>query len=378
MKKLIILSVLMHFLLVVPAQNRSINLKENLPFEKVLKMAKKENKLIFLDFGSLTCLPCLYLKKMVFTIDSVADFVNPRFVSVDYNKGKEKERLSKLYGVDSEPVLLLLDQKGKLMHRMVGKCESDELLARFKEGLDVKNNLVAREAQYAKGDRDPEFLLSYLETLHVAKYTDKMNALIEEVLAGPLEQLKDKRFWDLFVRYNDDPMSREMIYVFDNREEFIKLYTQKVVENKINRHFSAKVNYYIFGHKAPADQKGFNEMVSYLQNTDYEKATEWLAFLLPAKYKFTDWVQMAKEVDHSLSFNILKGKQRENYMKMMAEQLTWYSKDMASFPYAVKWIDHLLPQLKEEKTIQSVKDTRQTLLQKMEGKNEAGSHAARL
>lgn len=368
----------MHLLLYGTAQNRSIDLKENLPFEKVLKLAKKENKLIFLDFGSVTCLPCLYLKKKIFTIDSVADFVNPRFVSVDYNKGKEKERLSKLYGVDSEPVLLILDKKGNLMHRMVGKCESDELLARFKQGLDVRSNLVAQEVQYSTGDRNPEFLLSYLETLHIAKYTDKMNALIQEVLAGPLERLKDKRFWDLFVRYNDDPMSREMIYVFDNREEFSKLYTKKVVENKINRHFSAKVNYYIFGHKAPANQEGFNEMVTYLQNTSYERATEWLAFLLPARYKFTDWVQMAKEIDNSLAFNILKGKQRETYLKMMAEQITWYSQDTSAFHYAVKWIDHLLPQLKEEKTIQSVKDTRSELLEKIKGKKESLNHAAKL
>ncbi|MEO6949473.1 MAG: thioredoxin fold domain-containing protein [Ginsengibacter sp.] len=374
MKNPIILTAFMLFVLFAQAQNRQINLKENLPFEQVLKMAKKENKLIFLDFGSLTCLPCLYLKKVVFTIDSVADFVNPRFVSVDYNKGKEKERLSQLYGVNAEPVLLILDQNGKMMHRMVGKCESDELLARFRQGLDVNNNLVAQEAKYAKGERNPDFLLSYLETLHVALYTDKMNALIQDVLAGPLEQLKDKRFWDLFVRYNDDPVSREMIYVFDNREEFSQLFTKKVVENKINRHFSAKVNLYIFGHDAPVKDEKFTKMLDYLQHTDYEKATEWLTLLVPAKYKFTDWVQMAREIDNSLAFNILKGKKRETYMKMMAEQLTWYSKDTAALPYALKWIDRLMPQLKDEKTIKSVKETRETIIEKLNGtyKEEEG------
>jgi thioredoxin-related protein len=374
MKNPIILTAFMLFVLFAQAQNRQINLKENLPFEQVLKMAKKENKLIFLDFGSLTCLPCLYLKKVVFTIDSVADFVNPRFVSVDYNKGKEKERLSQLYGVNAEPVLLILDQNGKMMHRMVGKCESDELLARFRQGMDVNNNLVAQEAKYAKGERNPDFLLSYLETLHVALYTDKMNALIQDVLAGPLEQLKDKRFWDLFVRYNDDPVSREMIYVFDNREEFSQLFTKKVVENKINRHFSAKVNLYIFGHDAPVKDEKFTKMLDYLQHTDYEKATEWLTLLVPAKYKFTDWVQMAREIDNSLAFNILKGKKRETYMKMMAEQLTWYSKDTAALPYALKWIDRLMPQLKDEKTIKSVKETRETIIEKLNGtyKEEEG------
>jgi hypothetical protein len=201
-----------------------------------------------------------------------------------------------------------------------------------------------------------------------------MNALIQDVLAGPLEQLKDKRFWDLFVRYNDDPVSREMIYVFDNREEFSQLFTKKVVENKINRHFSAKVNLYIFGHDAPVKDEKFTKMLDYLQHTDYEKATEWLTLLVPAKYKFTDWVQMAREIDNSLAFNILKGKKRETYMKMMAEQLTWYSKDTAALPYALKWIDRLMPQLKDEKTIKSVKETRETIIEKLNGtyKEEEG------
>lgn len=365
MKKIVWLLVVTALNAGVFAQNRKINLQENLPFEKVLQQAKKENKLIFLDFGSLTCLPCMYLKKHIFTIDSVADFVNARFVSVDYNTGTEKKRLSDIYGVDAEPVLLILDKNGKLMHRMVGKCTSDELIARFKQGLDISNNLVAQERRYEQGDKSPEFLLSYLETLLVAKYTGKMNKVIEEVLAGPLENLKDKRFWDLFVRYNDDPVSREMIYVFDNRDEFGKLFGRQVVENKINRHFSAKTRFYIFGHKAPVKDTSFNKMLAYLRNTDYEKATEWLAFLVPAQYKFTDWVAMAKEIDNVLSFNILKGREKESYMKMMAEQLCWYSDDSSALPYAVKWIDNLLPQLKDEKTIASVQETKKQIQHKI-------------
>lgn len=112
MKQFLQLCLLLILLSTSYAQNRKVDLKENLPFKEVLAMAKQQNKLIFLDFGSLTCTPCMYLKKIIFTVDSVADFINERFVSVDYNVGAEKKRLSDLYGVDSEPVLLILDQQG--------------------------------------------------------------------------------------------------------------------------------------------------------------------------------------------------------------------------------------------------------------------------
>lgn len=82
----------------------------------VLKRAKAENKHVFLDFGSFTCGPCQFIKKEVFTIDSVADFINERFVSVDYMDGAEKDRLRSLYKVVGEPVLLILDNDGNLMH----------------------------------------------------------------------------------------------------------------------------------------------------------------------------------------------------------------------------------------------------------------------
>ncbi|MBO9634901.1 MAG: thioredoxin family protein [Chitinophagaceae bacterium] len=368
MKQFFQIFVLLIILYPAQAQNRKVNLKENLPFKEVLSMAKQENKLIFLDFGSLTCTPCMYLKKMIFTVDSVADFINERFVSVDYNVGAEKKRLSDLYGVDSEPVLLILDQQGNLLHRMVGKCDGDELLKRFRQGLDPVNNLSAQEKRYAKGDREPEFLLAYLETLRIAKYTDKMNNLIKSVLAGPLEQLKEKPYWELFVKYNDDPVSREMLYVFDNREEFYKLFGKGIVENKIDRHFSAKASFYIYGHKPPAKDSAFYKMLNYLRKTDYPKASEWLAYLTPAEYKFTNWENMAKAIDNAISFNILKGKQREMYLKMMAEQILWYSTNKTALPYALKWIDTLMPELTNQDTIKSVADTRKKIKQKLDNK----------
>lgn len=352
------------------AQNRKINLAEHLPLAEVLAKAKAEKKHVLLDFGSPKCGPCLFLKKSVFTIDSVADFANERFVAVDYQLGDEKKRLSKMYGVVGEPVLLILDSDGKLMHKMVGKCNPDQLIARFKQGLDVNNNLIAQNARYAKGDKSSTFLLSYLETLFIASEVKTMNAVLKEVFNVPVEKLKEKTYWDIFVRYNEDPMSREMQYVFDNRKMFYELFGKTAVESKIDRHFSAKASYYIFGHSAPAKEKEFTAMLSYLQKTDYEKATEWLTYLVPAQYKFTDWVAMAHEINNVLAFNIVKGPRKESFMKMMSEQFSWYSEDKKALPYAVKWIDALLAlSTTDAETRESLKGTRADLIKKINSKD---------
>ena len=74
------------------AQNRKVEMALQLPLDEVLAKAKAHNKYVFLDFGSPRCSPCLWIKKNIFTIDSVADFINSTFVSVDYQLGDEKKR----------------------------------------------------------------------------------------------------------------------------------------------------------------------------------------------------------------------------------------------------------------------------------------------
>lgn len=58
----------------VDAQNRSIVFREG-NWEKILKQAKKEKKLIFVDCYTSWCGPCKMLAKNVFTQDKVLIFI---------------------------------------------------------------------------------------------------------------------------------------------------------------------------------------------------------------------------------------------------------------------------------------------------------------
>lgn len=58
------------------AQNRSISFEQTKEWKKIVKKAKKEKKLIFVDCYTSWCGPCKMLAKDVFTRDTVADFFN--------------------------------------------------------------------------------------------------------------------------------------------------------------------------------------------------------------------------------------------------------------------------------------------------------------
>lgn len=338
----VLLLVLVGNIGIVNAQNRKVDLKENLQFDDVLKMAKEKNKFIFLDFGSITCKPCLYIKKEVLTLDSVADFINERFVSVDYNLGKEKDRLRKLYKVEGEPVLLILDQNGTLMHRMAGKMEGDQIMQRFKQGLDTKNNFVALTNKYASGNRTPEFIMQYLEALYAASETDVMNNVTKEYLQGPVDRIKDPGVWKVFYKYNQDLASREVMYMFENKEEFYKLFGKDKVDAKINKLYSEKSIYYLYGHKPPIEDPKFTIILNALQKSDYPKASEWLCYLVPAQYKYKDWNKLGKEIDNIYAFNILKGKAGTSFKDMMLTQYTMYCDEPSAFKYPIRWSEDLI------------------------------------
>lgn len=350
------------------AQNRSVNLLKNEPFQKVQALAKKENKLIFLDFGSPRCSPCLYMKNEIFTIDSVADFVNKHFISADYTEGPEKKRLSAIYDVYTEPVFILIDANGNLMHRTEGSSSAGEMLERFRQAMDKENNLVALHAKYAGGSRDVDFLLYYINTLHIAGLREKKKEVLQNIFHSTfdLNSLYEKNYWEIYSKYDDSPVSRQTIFVMDNMDKFVAKYGSSAVLSKIERLYAGNARSYIFGKKAPANDPDFAIILKQAQNSNHPNASKWLAYLVPAGYKFSNWHQMAKEIENAIAFNILKEREREMYKKMMSEQFAWYCNDASALIYPIKWIDAMLKYTTDAEIIESIKGTRESVVKKIE------------
>jgi thioredoxin-related protein len=61
---------------------KGIEWTEGLSWQQVKQKAKKENKYIFVDCYATWCKPCKQMDKEVYTVDSVGNYLNEKFVSV--------------------------------------------------------------------------------------------------------------------------------------------------------------------------------------------------------------------------------------------------------------------------------------------------------
>lgn len=98
-------------------------------WDEALQLAKKENKLIFLDVYATWCGPCKKLKKTTFSDKEVGKLFNNTFinVSLDAEQG-EGGVLAQKYQIEAYPTLLFIDAEGKVVKGASGYRNPKELI----------------------------------------------------------------------------------------------------------------------------------------------------------------------------------------------------------------------------------------------------------
>lgn len=246
-------------------------------WQQALEQAKQENKLIFMDCYTTWCGPCKILAKDVFTDPEVADFFNGKFVNikVDMEKGEGRE-LKDQYEVKAYPTLNFINGKGELVHCVVGSMEADALIGQGKLALEGKG-LIHMKTLYQQGKRDPEFIQEYLAILDLGNQAAEAEKVCLDYFAQlDKAKLKEKPAWDLFMKYITDVNSDVFLYVYDNQQEFARLFGEKEVKGKIRMVWMTGANQFVKGHgeEAVFDQKGFKKYVKRLSKAEVEGKQE--------------------------------------------------------------------------------------------------------
>lgn len=94
-------------------------------YEEAFKTAKKENKMVLLEFtGSDWCPPCIAMRKNVFSKKEFVEAASKKYVLVELDyprKDKElaekNEKYSEKYSIDAFPTVVLVDADGKEFSR---------------------------------------------------------------------------------------------------------------------------------------------------------------------------------------------------------------------------------------------------------------------
>jgi thioredoxin 1 len=106
---------------------------------EALKLAKEENKLIFLDIYATWCGPCKRLKANTFPDEAVGEFYNANFINLalDGEKGEGRE-LARKYAIKGYPTLLFVDHTGAVVTKTAGYHNPDKFLDLGKAVKDRK------------------------------------------------------------------------------------------------------------------------------------------------------------------------------------------------------------------------------------------------
>ncbi len=357
MKKIILFIIVLVVVTVsAVAQNRNINFEQTKEWKKIVKKAKKEKKLIFVDCYTSWCGPCKMLARDVFTKDEVADFFNAHFVNAKFDMEKDTDgiMLKKQFDVKFFPTLVFVDpESGEILHRLVGAGRPEWLITGGKLALDPNNNLRSLMKRYESGEREPELIRDYADALFSAYSRDEAVRVACEYLDPlPLDSLMSAENWALIKRVVTDPLCPLLKRTMREREKFYLLLGQKEVDNKLEKVINTAVreltkwNPDLKGVK-PFNEKGNQELINYLKSIDFYAAPGGLACLYTATYvRKEDFQGMLNKMDEAFSYNLFhNGAELPYFMENMRFLLR--SKDDKLMKEGIRRIDSIIDQYPE-------------------------------
>ncbi len=262
-------------------------------WQEALTKAKKENKMIFMDCYTSWCGPCKMLAKEVFTDPDAAKFFNEKFVNVKFDMEKgEGKMLKDKYGVKAYPTLYFINVAGEVEHCVVGGPDLAGLLKAGQDALEGRG-LVAMTRKYEAGERNPEFVVAYMEALEAAYMEKEVEKVCLEYFATlDKAKLSERKYWALFAKYVNDVDAEVFQYVYEHREELYGNIGEKEVRRKIASVWSRGAYEFVKEEngKAVLDEKGFKKYVKRLKKTDVQDQEEIIANAKMANAeKVGDW-----------------------------------------------------------------------------------------
>jgi len=193
------------------------------PLEKVLSLAKQQNKVIFIDGYTKTCAPCKELDKKVFPLQEVGDYFNSNFINVKYDlEEPEGAKVRAAYKdvITGFPSLILMDKDGKMIHKIGGFHPADSLISKMKLAL-TGTSLSAMRSRLQAGEKSVAFVTEYMKILEDGYLRDESELVSLRILDRLTdEEMLNPKMWKLVGRSVTDPYSPIFARVIKNYFNF--------------------------------------------------------------------------------------------------------------------------------------------------------------
>ncbi|MFU1856900.1 thioredoxin family protein [Sphingobacterium sp. NGMCC 1.201703] len=230
---------------------------QKLTFSEAKELAKKENKLIFLDGFTSWCAPCKWMEGNVFSQPEVAAYFNTRFINTKFDcEVGEGVEIAKNYQIKSFPTYLFLDGKGTLIYRTQSRMEADLFLKQAQQANDPDYQIPNLRKQYDQGLRESNFLLRYIKVMEQtdSKAANNAKKTLDSVATD--EFLLSPNGWETIKMMAQSYEDRYGKFFESNKSYFKSVALAAEFENKETQLLRYAMYGYIRDNKAEEFRKG--------------------------------------------------------------------------------------------------------------------------
>lgn len=259
-------------------------------FEQAIKLAKKSNKLLFIDFYATWCGPCKQLDRLIFQNDSIQKVLGEDYILLKYDAEKDTTfNLTKKYHIRSYPTAIVLNSDGFVLHKRYGfrgddyKSLSSDVLKFTKEASEFANK--------------NQIIEGYSNQINVTNYPKPYVAFINRE-AKRVDAAELNEYWET----EDDVL-------FEGYFASLCYFSESASDNTINKVIANKNKY-----ESLYGESDVSNMIYHLMVGKFDNALE-----AKSQAKFDEAAAYAKEVLSSESYEDIIFSSRLKFLKSLGQ-----------------------------------------------------------
>lgn len=210
-------------------------------FTSAFDIADKENKLVFMYFYVPNCSACDWLAED-FANGSLGKLYNDHYLSYALDATGKGKKMAEYFGVFSFPTLLYVAPDGVVKFSARGYRDGKSIFDTGKLARQpIREIKKTMDGKYKSNPEDTDHLYDYIEYQFVRENYSKANKLIKQYLKQ--RDNIDKASWmNLVLDYAGDPESYSYEVLVEEKEDFIKQFGKKTIDETIWNSMIKKVN----------------------------------------------------------------------------------------------------------------------------------------
>ena len=273
---------------------------EGTTLEQAAAKAQAENKLIFLDCYTTWCGPCKKMVRETFPQESVGAYMNAKFVNLKIDmESAYGAPLAKKLQVQAYPTFVIFTANAEEINRILGYHDAESFIKVLEE-KSQDNSSGPLQQRWRSGDRDPQFLMEYLQTLNASYKADEANDVAEAILAGKEETFAaDSTLRMVFMRNITNPFAKSFTYTVQHPQALIDAIGEFPVQMKLANVMSAYQRQLIVEADGTAtlDQEKYDRFSNLLDSLQIQNADHYrLMTLITLAEKQKDWTSYLNNI----------------------------------------------------------------------------------